>query len=151
MLDSGCSTCIVPISLLPKEARKHITHSFIHVKGTNGSITALGELNCNITIGNQNSPIFKLINMLVTAQDTPILIGQNILCHDTLDSYLINNQNTAVKFRRTLTSGHTVHTTLILPALFAYHPTSIIPVERNCNFLGIVGEQLKDDTYSKII
>ena len=47
MLDSGCSTCIVPISRLPKEAKKHVTHSDVHIKGINGSITALGELHCN--------------------------------------------------------------------------------------------------------
>ena len=32
MLDSECSTCIVQISQQPKESRKHVTHSDIHVK-----------------------------------------------------------------------------------------------------------------------
>ena len=87
----------------------------------------------------------------MTAQATPILIGENILGHDTLDSDSINNCNATVEFRRTLSSGHMVHTTPILPAFFAYHSTSIIPMERNCNFLGIATEQLKGDIYSKII
>ena len=116
MLDSGYSTCIVPISQLPKEARKHMTHSKIHMKGINGSITILGELNCNITIGNHKSPVFKEINMLVTAQATPILISQNILGHDRLDSYSINGCNATVELSCMLTSGQTVHMTPILPA-----------------------------------
>ena len=115
MLDSGGSTCIVPISQLPKEVRKNITHSNIHVKGINGSITILGELNCDITISNHNSPVFKEINVLLTAQAQPILIGQNIR-HDTLNSYSIKNYNATIEFRRMLTSGHTVHTASIIPA-----------------------------------
>ena len=121
MLDYGCSTCIVPIFRLPKEAKKHVTHSDVHIKGINRSITALGELHCNINIGNRDSPIFEDINVLVTTQDTPILIGQNILAHNTLDSYIIDNQNATVKFRRTLTSGYTVHTAPIIPASTSPH------------------------------
>ena len=151
MLYSGCSICIVPISQLPKEARKRITHSGIHMKGSNGRIPDFGELNCDIIIGSHNSPVFKEIDVLVTAQATPILIGQNILGHDTLDTYSINNCNPTVEFRRMLTSGHTIHTTSILPAFFAYPYTSIIPIERNCNLQSIAVEQLKDDTDSKII
>ena len=106
MLDSGCSTCIVPISQLPKEAKKHVTHSDAYIKGINKSITALGDIN----IGNHDSSIFEDINVLVTTQDTLILIGLNILAHNTLGSYIIDNQNATVEFRRTLTSGYTVHT-----------------------------------------
>ena len=115
MVDSGCSTCIMPISRLPKEAKKHVTHSDVHIKGINGSITVFSELHINI--GNRDSPIFEDINVLVTTQDTSILIGQNILAHNTLDSYIIDNQNATVKFRYTLTSGYTVHTSPIIPAL----------------------------------
>ena len=116
MLESGCSTCIVPISRLPKEAKKHVTHSDVHIKGINGNITALGELHCNTNIGNRDSPIFEDINVLMTTQDTPIPIGQNILAHNTLDSYIIDNQNATVEFRRTLTSGYSVHIAPIIPA-----------------------------------
>ena len=105
MLDSGCSTYIVPISQQSKEARKHMTHSNIHLKGINGSITVLCELNCDITVGNHNSPVIKEINVLVTSQATPILIGQNILGHDTLDSYSINNRNATVEYSK----AHSTH------------------------------------------
>ena len=151
MLDSGCSTCIGPISQVPKGARKHMTHSDIHLKGINGSITVLGEVNCDITISNHNTPVFKELNVPVAAQATLVLIGQNILGHDTLDSYSKNDRNATIEFRRTLTSGHTIRMTQILPAFFAYNSTSIITIERNCNLLGISAEQLKDDTYSEII
>ena len=122
MLDSGCTTCIIPISRLPKEAKKHVTHSDVHIKGINGSITALGELHCNINIRNCDSPIFEDINELVTTQDTSILIGPNILAHNTLDSNIIDNQNATVEFRRTLESGYTVHTAAqIIPASTSPH------------------------------
>ena len=139
-----------PISELLKEARKHMTHSDIHMKGINGSITAL-ELNCNITIGNHNSPVFKEIKQLVTVQAALILISQNILSHNTVDSYSINNWNTTVEFRHTHTSEHTVHTTTIWPAFFTYHSTYIILIDWNYNLLGFAAEQVKDDAYSKII
>lgn len=114
MLDSGCSTCIVPISRLPREAKKLMTRSDVVVKGINGSTTALGELTCDITIGSQDSPTFRKVNVLVTTQITPILIGQNILRHNTLDSYLIDNQNATIEFRCTLSSGYTTHTAAII-------------------------------------
>ena len=121
MLDSGCSTGIVQISRLPKEAKKHVTHSDVYIKGFNGSITALGELLYNINIGNHDSPIFEDINVLVTNQDTLILIGQNILAHSTLGSCVIDNQNATVEFRCTLTSGYTVHIAPTFPASTSPH------------------------------
>ena len=51
MLGSGCFTCIVPISRQPKEAKKHVTHSDVHIKGVNGSITALFEFRHTLTSG----------------------------------------------------------------------------------------------------
>lgn len=50
ILESGCSTSIMPVSWLPKYTRKHMTHSDVHVKGINNSINFLGELNCDIAI-----------------------------------------------------------------------------------------------------
>ena len=97
-----------------------MTHSDVHI-AINGSITALGELHCNINIGNHDSLIFEDINVLVTTQDTPILIRQNIFAHNTLDSEIIDNQNGTVEFRRTLTSGHPVHTAPIIPASTSRH------------------------------
>ena len=111
MLDSGCSTWIIPISRLLKDAKKHITHSNTLIKGINGNITTLGELNCDITIDDRNCPPFKEVNILVTSAITPNLIGQNILSHRTLTSYSINNENASIEFKRSLTSGHTTHTT----------------------------------------
>ena len=117
--EQQCWTLDPPFTLCrslscPKKL-ENIIHSDIYVKEINSSIPAVGELNCDI-IGNQNSPVFKEINELVTAQASPILIGQNILGHDTLDFYLINNRKATAEFRRTLTSGYTVHTASITPA-----------------------------------
>ena len=74
-----------------------------------------------INIRNHDSSIFEDINVLVTTLDTPILIGQNILAHNTLGSYIIDNENATVDFRHTLTSGYTVHTAPIIPASTSPH------------------------------
>ena len=37
MLDSGCTTCIIPISRLPEDARRHMSKSNIRVKGIGGT------------------------------------------------------------------------------------------------------------------
>ena len=66
-------------------------------------------------------PFFEDINVQVITQDTLILIRQNILTHNTLDSYIIENQNATVEFRRTLTSGYTVHTAPIIPVSTSPH------------------------------
>ena len=66
-------------------------------------------------------PFLKKSVSSVTTQDTRILIGQNILAHNTLGSYVIDNQNATVEFRRTLTSGYTVHTAPIIPASTSPH------------------------------
>ena len=141
MLDSGCSTCIIPISQLSKEAKKHLTHSDVHIKGINGSITALGELYCNINIGNRDWPIFEDINVLVTTQDTPILIRQNILTHNPLDSYIIDNQNATVEFRRTLTSGYPVHTAPISLVLTSPHGPAYGSLTIHINNQSTIGPQ----------
>lgn len=131
MLDSGCSTCIIPLCQLPKEAKKHIAHTDIRVKGINGSITAFGELTSDVTIGSFDSPTFRGVNVLVTTQNTPILIGQNIQRHNTLNSYVIDNQNSTVEFRRILPSGHLTHSAPItLPSslthISAFEPQTAV-------------------------
>lgn len=72
MLDPTCSACFVLISHLSEEVRKHRTHSDIHVKGMTSSITALGELNCDLTIGSHNSTAFKEISGLILSAITPV-------------------------------------------------------------------------------
>ena len=101
---------------LPEDVREHMTHSDTFVKCINDSIATLGEVICDITIGDQHSPAFKEVNVLITSAITPILTGQNILRHSTLNSYTINNHDATVKFKRSLTSGHTMYTApLTLP------------------------------------
>ena len=112
MSDSGCSTCI---SRLPEDVRECMTRSDTLVKGINGSIATLGEITCDVIIGDHNSPAFKDINILITSATTPILIGQNILSHNTVNSYTVNNHVSTVEFRRTLTSGCQMQTAPLVP------------------------------------
>lgn len=102
MLDSGCSTCIIPISQLPGVVKKYMIYTDIQVKGMNGSIAALSKLTCNVTIGNQNSRTFEKVNVLMTIQATPILIGQNVLRHNTLSSCLTDIQDSTVEHTQPL-------------------------------------------------
>ena len=115
MLDSGCSTCIIPISRLLEDVRERMTRSDTLVKGINGCLATLGEITCDVIIGNHSSPAFKDINIHITSATTPILIGQNILCHNTVNSYSVNNHESTVEFRRTLTSGCQTQTAPLVP------------------------------------
>lgn len=115
MLNSGCTTCIVPISWLPKEARRYILHSNIWVNRIRGSVSILGELIYDIILGEHNSPIFKNMEILVTTSMTQILIGQNILSHYSLTSYSISNQNAMVEFRHILPSDGMTHIVPLVP------------------------------------
>ena len=78
--------------------KKQITISDTLVKCINDSITTLGVLNSDITIGDQHSLAFKEVNIQVKGAITPLLIGQNILSHRTFTSYSINNQNATIEF-----------------------------------------------------
>ena len=120
-----------------------MTHFDVLVKDINGTIATLGELICDIIIGDQLSLAFKEVNILVTSAITPILIGQNIL-------------------KRSFTFGHTTQTSPLTPphnhaATFKYNPldgvrtTLTILTEKNCDHLDIAVEQLTDDLLSKII
>ena len=115
MLDSGCSTCIIPISHLLEDVRERMTRSDTPVKGINGNIATLSEITCDVIIGDRNSPAFKDINILITSATTPILIGQNILSHNTVNSYTVNNHESTVEFRHTLTSGCQTQTAPLVP------------------------------------
>ena len=119
MLDSGCTTCIIPISRLPEDARRHISKTNIRVKGIGGNISILGKLTCDITLGDDTSPAFCNVDTLITTSDIPILIGQNILGHHTLLSYTIDNQKATVELARTLPSGKLKHT---VPLSTTVHP-----------------------------
>lgn len=110
MLDSGCTTCIIPISRLPEDAKKHMSRSDIRIRVIGGNISILGKLTCDITLGDGTSPAFRNIDALITTADIPILIRQNILSHHTLSSYIINNQKATVELARTLPSGKLSHT-----------------------------------------
>ena len=92
-----------------------MTRSDTLMKGINGSIATLGEITSDIIIGDNNSPAFKDINILITSATTPILIGQNILSHNTVNSYTVNNHQSTVGFRRTLTSGCQRQTAPLVP------------------------------------
>ena len=120
MLDSGCTTCIIPISRLPEDARRHMSKSNIRVKGIGGNISILGKLTCDITLGDDTSPAFCNVDTLITTSDIPILIGQNILGHHTLLSYTIDNQKATVELARTFPSGKLKHTIpLLTPVLYS--------------------------------
>ena len=77
----------------------------------------------------------------MTTQDTSILIGQNILAHNTLDSYIIDNQNATVEFRRTLTLGYTVHIAPIIPASTSPHGTAYGALSIHNNNQPTIGPQ----------
>ena len=115
MLDSGCSTCIIPISHLPEDVRERMTRSDTPVKGINGSIATLGEITCDVFIGDHNSPAFKYINILITSATTPILIEQNILSQNTVNYYTVKNHESTVELRRKLTSGCQTQTASLVP------------------------------------
>ena len=119
MLDSGCTTCIIPISRLPEDARRHMSKTNIRFKGIGGNISILGKLTCDITLGDDTSPAFCNVDTLITTSDIPILIGQNILGHHTLLSYTIDNQKATVELARTLPSGKLKHT---VPLSTTVHP-----------------------------
>ena len=106
MLDSGCTTCIIPISRLPEDARRHMSKTNIRVKGIGGNISILGKLTCDITLGDDTSPAFCNVDTLITTSDIPILIGQNILGHHTLLSYTIDNQKATVELAPRFTTNH---------------------------------------------
>lgn len=110
-----CTTCFVSVSWLPKEARRYIVQSNIQVNGITGNVSIVGELICDIILGEHNSLIFKNMEILVTTSMTQILIGQNILNHYSLTSYSINNQNAMVEFRHILPSGGMTHIAPLLP------------------------------------
>ena len=115
MLDSGCSTCIIPISRLPEDVRGRMTRSDTLVKGINSNIATVGEITCDVIIGDHHSLAFKDINILIMSATTPILIRQNILSHNTVNSYTVNNHESTVEFRRTLTSGCQTQTAPLVP------------------------------------
>ena len=91
----------------------------IRVKGIGGNISILGKLTCDITLGDDTSPAFCNVDTLITTSDIPILIGQNILGHNTLLSYTIDNQKATVELTRTLPSGKLKHT---VPLSTTVHP-----------------------------
>ena len=76
--------------------------------------------------------------------DTPILIGQNILVNNTLDSFIIDNQNATVEFRLTHTSGYTAHTAPIIPASTSPYGPAYGALTIHNNNQPTIGHQIKN-------
>ena len=71
--------------------------------------------------------------------------------HIYVPSWCIGEVDSLQLIPRTHTPQNTRYHKRITNALFAYHSASIISTERVCNLLDIAAEQMKDDTFSKII
>lgn len=91
----------------PHKARRYIVPSNTRISGIE-VVSILVELICDITLGDHNSLVFKDLEILVTTSTTAILIDQNILNHDSLTSYSINNRNVMVEFRWIFPSDNVV-------------------------------------------
>ena len=123
MLDSGSTTVIIPYSRLPKKAISAMAKPQTEVNGIGGYIDIVGEINCSITLGKNSSPAFPDLTVLITTANIPILIGQNVLDHGSLEFYTVYNKSSTVKFHRILPSGRTSHTAAIIPN----HKTELPP------------------------
>ena len=106
MLDSGCTTCIIPISRLPEDARRHMSKTKHPSQRNRREHLYSGQAHLRHYLGvTILLTAFCNVNTLITTSDIPILIGQNILGHHTLLSYTIDNQKATVELARTLPSG----------------------------------------------
>lgn len=66
-----------------------------HINGIGSHVSVISKIISGITMANTSSPTFQNMNTLVTYGTIPILVSQNVLCHDTLALYTMNNQNTS--------------------------------------------------------
>lgn len=105
-----CTICVIPISRLPEQGHANITQ----INGMGGDVSVIGEIIGDITVGDVSLPIFQNINILFTNATIPIIVNQNILRHDTLALYRINNRDDTVEFHRALPSGDVSDTAFLI-------------------------------------
>ena len=109
MIDSGCSVTIIPSHLIPRDLRGHMSATSVERAGIPGSIHASAEVLCDITVGEIESPSFKEIRVLVVSVDIPLLLGQDILSHESVKEYSIDTANNAITFTRIMGVGEVTH------------------------------------------
>ena len=100
MLDTGATISTFPICRLPQAAISAIRPTNSRLSGIGGSASLAGEITASIHLGNRSTPPIKNVKILVTHANTPVLIGQNILKHQTMKYWYEDPQNNCVNFHR---------------------------------------------------
>ena len=89
ILDSGSTVTLIPINLLTEDEVKNLDHTDIKVRGvTPGFSPIIGKAVVDITLG--SSAVFNNTEVFITKSNIPILIGTNVIKHESVTKLEIN-------------------------------------------------------------
>ena len=91
ILDTGSSVTLLPHSLLTNDNLSKLSETDVKITGVSpGFSPILGKIDkCDVILG--ENCLFKNIQVYVTKNQNPVLIGNNILKHKTVRSFDQNN------------------------------------------------------------
>ena len=107
ILDSGSTVTLIPINLLTEDEVKNLDHTDIKVRGvTPGFSPIIGKAVVDITLG--SSAVFPNTEVFITKSTIPILIGTNVIKHDSVIKLEIDYvQRRMILHRRSSSGLHT--------------------------------------------
>ena len=103
IIDSGSTVTLIPTNLLTEEHLKNLDQTDIKVRGvTPGFSPIIGKAVVDITLG---TSVFTNVEVFVTKSAIPILIGTNVIKHESITKLEINYAKRRMVLHRQLSSG----------------------------------------------
>ena len=104
ILDSGSTVTMIPINLLTEDEVKNLDTTDIKVRGvTPGFSPIIGKATVDITLG--SSTVFTDVEVFITKSTIPILIGTNVIKHESITKLEINYVERRMILHRRQSSG----------------------------------------------
>ena len=107
IIDSGSTVTMIPTNLLTEVELKNLDHTEIKVRGvTPGFSPIIGKAVVDITLG---TTVFTNTEVFITKSGIPILIGTNVIKHESVIKLEINYADRRMILHRRLSSGLQSH------------------------------------------
>ena len=104
IIDNGSTVTMVPHTLLKKSELEKLEPTDVKITGvTPGESPIIGKAIADITLGGVCT--FKDLDVFISKAKIPIIIGNNVLKHSTLQKYEMDNQNLKLTIHRKFSNG----------------------------------------------
>ena len=98
LIDTGAGVSTFPLMRLPPKLKAQLQPTNATLNGIGGAAVVVGKVTLDIQLSGPESKRVKNITMLVTNGNSPVLVGNDVLEHDTVNAIRVDRDK--VTFER---------------------------------------------------